>query len=127
MIGRGEEHELEIQFLHHGIGGLVAAPGLLFLEALGGFQINATEGVEFVLGQELLHLRFGFREIGVLVELGLEALDLAETLDEGGAGLVALFKAGNSPGFASSLCDSMNSSSLSGGGPAGRPGAASSS
>ena len=63
---------------------------LLLLQALGGFEVGAAEGTEVVLGQgllDLLSLLIG--EVGVLVELGLEALDLLEALDELGARVVA--------------------------------------
>ena len=56
----------------------------------GGFQIGATEGAEVVLGEGLLDLLpLLVRKVGVLIELGLEALDLLESFDELGAGVVA--------------------------------------
>ena len=68
-------------------------------EPLGGLKIDAAEGIEFVLGQKPVHFRFGLgSEIGVLVELGLEALDLAKAPNERGAGVVA-FQSGHGLGF----------------------------
>ena len=65
--------------------------GLLFFQALGGFEVHAAEGVEVVLGQDALDGRCLLgREVGVLVELGLEPLHFLEVLDEGRAGVVAL-------------------------------------
>ena len=91
--GGGEEDELEVELVDLGVGRLAVLSGraLLLLEALGGFEVDAAEGAEVVLGQgllDLLPLLVG--EVGVLVELGLEALDLLEPLDELGAGVVAL-------------------------------------
>ena len=80
-IGGGEEDELEVKLVDLGAGWLAVLSGLslLCLQALGGFQIHATEGAEIVRGEgllDLLPLLVG--EVGVLVELGLEALDLLE-------------------------------------------------
>ena len=59
-------------------------------QALGGFEVGAAEGAEVVLGEDLLNLlALLVGEVGVLVELGLEALDLLEPLDELGSGVVA--------------------------------------
>ena len=63
---------------------------LLLLKSLGGFEIGAAEGAEVVLGEDLLNLlALLVGKVGVLVELGLEALDLLEPLDELGTGVVA--------------------------------------
>ena len=67
-----------------------AGRALLLLEPLGGFEVNAAEGAEVVFGEDLLDLlalRVG--EVGVLIELRLEALDILEPIDELGAGVVA--------------------------------------
>ena len=69
---------------------VLAGRALLLLQALGGFEVGAAEGAEVVLGEDLLNLlALLVRKVGVLVELGLEALDLLEALDELGAGVVA--------------------------------------
>ena len=91
-IGGGEENELEVKLVDLGAGRLAVLAGLalLLFQALGGFEIHATEGAEVVLGEGLLDLTpLLAGEVGVLVELGLEALDLLEPLDELGAGVVA--------------------------------------
>ena len=63
---------------------------LLRAEALGGFQIDAAEGLVILRRQHLGNGLFVFLgEVGVLVELGFEPLDFLEVIDEGGAGLVA--------------------------------------
>ena len=52
-------------------------------------RISTAVGIELVAREEFFHLGLGVgSEVCVLVELGLEALDLAEALDEGGAGFV---------------------------------------
>ena len=90
--GGGEEDELEVELVDLGTGRLAVPAGraLLLLEPLGGFEVNAAEGAEVVFGEDLLDLlalRVG--EVGVLIELRLEALDLLEPIDELGAGVVA--------------------------------------
>ena len=67
-----------------------AGRALLLFQALGGFEVGAAEGAEVVLGEGLLNLiALLVGEVGVLLELGLEALDLLEAIDELGAGVVA--------------------------------------
>ena len=90
--GGGKEDELEVELVDLGTGRLAVPAGrtLLLSQALGGFKVNAAEGAEVVFGEDLLNLlalRVG--EVGVLAELGLDALDLLEALDELGAGVVA--------------------------------------
>jgi len=76
--------------LIHGRNGCGVGFVLVGTESLGGREVHAAVRVELIPGQKLLDGGFGLeRQIGVLVELGLEALDLAEALDEGGAGVVA--------------------------------------
>ena len=91
--GGGEEHELEVD-LGHGIVGVFFAArafALLIFEFLGGFQILAFPAAQTVVRQHLLDGDFVFLgEVGVLVELGFEALDLLETLDEDRLGGIAL-------------------------------------
>ena len=71
--------------------GLVVALPLLLFQALGGFQIDATESVKLFFGQNLLDGCLVFLgEVGVLVELGFEPLHFLEMVDEGAAGIVAL-------------------------------------
>ena len=76
------------------VAGLVLSPPLplLLLEALGGFQIGAAEGVQVLpwAGSARWCCSLLVGEVGVLVELGLEPLHFLEMLDEGGAGVVAL-------------------------------------
>lgn len=86
---RVEEHELEIELFHRVVG--VLALALAGLEVLGKIEVHAAEGAQVVLVQSRLDGLAGLGvEIGVLVELGAQALHLLEALDEGGAGLVAL-------------------------------------
>ena len=69
----GEENELEVKLVNLGVP---ASRALLLPETPGGFEVGALEGSEVVLGKDLLDLlalRLG--EVGVLVELGLEALN----------------------------------------------------
>ena len=92
--GGGEEDELEVELVD--VGWSPARRRLplpcWLLEALGGFQIDAAEAAQVVLraGSARWRLALLVGEVGVLVELGLEALDFLEVLDEGGAGVVAL-------------------------------------
>ena len=44
-----------------GLGLLAARLVLLLLEALGGFEVDAAEGAELVLGQDLLDVCFAAR------------------------------------------------------------------
>ena len=86
--GGGEEDEFEFEL----VGRLVVTAGraLLLFQALGGFEVDAAEGAEVVLGEDLANLlALLVGEVGVLVELGLEALDLLEPLDELGSSIVA--------------------------------------
>ena len=90
--GGGEEDELEVELVDVGVGRLAVNSGLalLLLQTLSGFEVGAAEGAVVVLGEGLLDLLpLLVRKVGVLVELGLEALDLLESLDELGAGVVA--------------------------------------
>ena len=69
---------------------VLAGHALLLLETLSGREVDTAEGAEIVPGKgllDLLDLLVG--EVGVLVELGLEALDLLEPIDELSAGVVA--------------------------------------
>ena len=89
--GGGEEDELEVELLDLGSSGRLRRLVLLLLQPLGRFQILAAEGAQVVLGEDLLDLlALLVGEVGVLVELGLEALHLLEVLDELAAGVVAL-------------------------------------
>ena len=79
--GGGEEHELEIELVDIGAGRLAVRSGhaLPLFQAPGGFEIGAAEGAEVILGEglfDLLPLLVG--EVGILVELRLEALDFLE-------------------------------------------------
>ena len=96
-VGRSEEDEFKINLIDRfaavlgvrGLGDSVFRAGSFAesFEALGSFDVNAPEGAEIILGQGLNDLLFLLRgEVGVLVELGLEALDFLEVVDEGGAG-----------------------------------------
>ena len=89
--GGGEEDELKVELVDLGVGRLaVPAGALLLLKSLGGFEVDAAEGPEIVLRESLLDLHpLLVGEVGVLVELGLEALDLLEPLDELSPGIVA--------------------------------------
>ena len=60
--------------------------GTVGAQALRGFEVSAAIGEQLVLGQDGLDggLVVG-REIGVLVKLGLQPLDLLERFDEAGA------------------------------------------
>ena len=106
-----EEDELEVELVDLGFGQIAVLSGrdLLLFEALGGFEVDATEGAEVVLGKgllDLLPLLVG--EVGVLVELGLEALDLLEAINELGAGVVA-HEVVDLIGLGFEPCDCMNS------------------
>jgi len=80
--GGGKQHELEIKLLHSSWC-IAAAFFLLFFQALGCLQIDALEALQMLLGQYLLDgLGVFRREVGVLVELGLEALHFLEQVDE---------------------------------------------
>jgi len=82
----GEEDELEIELIDVGAH-LLPRLFPLFPEPLGGFEILAAEGGQVVRGEDGLDYLFLLgSEVGVLVELGLEALHFLEVLDEGGAG-----------------------------------------
>ena len=104
-VGGGKEDELEIELvdrvtavLLRGLADLVAKPGrfaaslvLFGFEAFGGFEVDAAEGAGIVPGEGLFDLpALLVGEVGVLVELSDEALDLLELLDEDDAGGVAL-------------------------------------
>ena len=56
--GGGEEDELEVELVDLGVGRLAVLAGLalLLLEPLGGFEVDAAEGAEVVLGEGLLDL-----------------------------------------------------------------------
>lgn len=89
--GGGEEDEFKVQLVDLG-SRLAGAAGLaLLLQLAGGLDVGALEGTVIIGGKGgfdggfLLGL-----EIGVLVELGLEALDLLKSFDELGACGVAL-------------------------------------
>ena len=57
---------------------------------MGGIEVGAAEGAEVVLGEGLLNLlALLVGEVGVLIELHLEPLDILEPIDELGAGVVA--------------------------------------
>ena len=92
--GGGEEHELEVEFIGRaGVCALAFLAGLVLLrlEALGRFQVHAAKGLQVFAGQDVLDgSSVVAGQIGVLVELGLQALHLLERLDEGSAGLVPL-------------------------------------
>ena len=99
--GGCKEHKFKIQFLYLRAGFVIAFPLLVF-QALGGFQIDAPEGVQaLVFGQNLFDRPrcISFGEIGVLVELRFKALDFLEMVDESAACVVAL-EIGNFFGFA---------------------------
>ena len=90
--GRGEENELEFELVNIGVGRLAIPAGraLLLFQALGGIKVGAAEGAEVVLGEGLLNLlALLVGEVGVLIELHLEPLDILEPIDELGAGVVA--------------------------------------
>lgn len=92
-VCRGKKDELEIELVNCILRVCVAAPGFVLFgfEALGGLQVDATEGAGVVFRQGLLDLlALLVGEIGVLVELSGEALDFFELLDESGASVVAL-------------------------------------
>lgn len=96
--GGGEEDEFEVELVE---GGAAGAAGFVALiaEALGGFEVGAAELAELVAGEDgfdFLFLEGG--EVGVLVELGLDALDFLEAVDELGAGVVA-FEVGDGFGL----------------------------
>ena len=91
--GGGEENELEVELVDLGIGRLAipTGPALLLFQPLGGFEIDAAEGAEVVLGEDLFDLSaLLIGEVGVLVKLRLEALYLLEPVDEQGLRVVAL-------------------------------------
>ena len=93
---RVEQHELEIE-LPDGVVGVwrLLLPGF---ELLGNIEIDAPEGAQVIFRQQFINGLAQFRiEIGVLVELGTDALHFPEAVDEGGAGLVTL-EAGDFPG-----------------------------
>ena len=63
---------------------LAAALALLLLSGAGRFRVDAAERLELFLGENLLDGRLVFRrEVGVLVELGLQPLHFLELVDEG--------------------------------------------
>ena len=91
--GGGEEHELEIHLINVPAGRItfLATFVLLGFELLGGLQILTTEAEQVFLRQYVLDGGGVFlREVGVLVELGFEALDFLEVVDESRLGGVAL-------------------------------------
>ena len=72
-------------------GKLVFPFAFLLLQALGGFEIDATEGLQLLFGNNLLNAEGMFRrQVGILVKLCLEALHLLEEVDELAACRVAL-------------------------------------
>ena len=90
--GGSEEDELEVELVDLGLRRLavLSRRALLLFETLGGFEVDAAEGAKVVLGKGLLDLcRLLVGEVGVLVELGLEALDFLEPIDELGTGVVS--------------------------------------
>lgn len=86
--GGSKEDVLEIKLLD--LGRAVRIIGGRF-EALGGLQVGDAEAFEVIGGQDgfdLVRLLGG--EVGVLVELGFEALDLFKFVDEIGASDIAV-------------------------------------
>ena len=107
-VGRGKEDELEVELVNRFFGrvtsvlilrltDLVVTPGpvaaglvLFGFEAFGSFEVDAAKGAGVVFGKRLLDLpALVVGEVGVLVELGGQALDLFKLLDKGDAGVVA--------------------------------------
>ncbi|SFE02430.1 hypothetical protein SAMN05428977_100512 [Nitrosomonas sp. Nm166] len=85
-----KQHELEIELLHFRRG-VVVVFVLLFFQALSRLQIDALEALQLFPGQHLLDAGLVLRrQVGVLVELGLEALHLFEQVDELAASDVSL-------------------------------------
>ena len=90
--GGGEQDELEVELVAFKVDRLADHSWLapLRLKPQGCFEIGAAEGPEIVLRKSLLDLLpLLVGEVGVLVELDLEALDLFEPLDELDTGIVA--------------------------------------
>ena len=93
MIGGGEEDELEVELVDLGLAGSPsfrrACPAALAAAGrFRGTRRGRRAGRPWGGSARSASLLVG--EVGVLVELGLEALDFLEMLDEGGAGVVAL-------------------------------------
>ena len=84
-----EQHKLEIELLD----GVVGIWRLLLsgLEVFRQIEVDTPEGTQVVFRQQIVDglAQFGIN-ISVLVKLGTDALHFPETLDEGGAGGVAL-------------------------------------
>ena len=88
---RGEEYHIEVKFVDFAGAVVVAMTVALLLELTCGLNVGALEGTVGISGQGMLDglLLLGF-QVGVLVELGLEALDLLKGPYEVGTGGIAL-------------------------------------
>ena len=76
MTAEAKRTNSKSSWVNLGIGRLAVPAGraLLLLEPLGGFEVDAAEGAESILGEgllDLLPLLVG--EVSILVELGLES------------------------------------------------------
>ena len=91
-VGLGKEDELEVgehQLIRPAVVGV--GLGILLFQLLGRLEILAPEAAQVVFGQHQLDFApVLLGEVGVLIELRLEALHLFELVHEGGAGRVAL-------------------------------------
>ena len=68
--GRGKEHKFKIQLLYCQASAIVTVV-LLVLQALGGFQIDAAEGLQLLLGEYLFNAGFVFRrQVGITGRVG---------------------------------------------------------